>query len=227
MNTLTHAQIWNAIDALAASRELSASGLAKRAGLDPTTFNPSKRFTAEGRERWPSTESIAKILKCTDTGIDTFMAMIGNRDKKRGKRGSGNVNYREAMAPRELPLIGFAKAGVGGFFDDSGFPAGHGWEMIPAPAPLRSEACYALRVSGDSMLPLYREGDVLIVDPTASVRKGDRVVARSHEGEVFAKVLERRTSAVIEFASLNPEHPDLAFKPEELDWIARIVWASQ
>ena len=44
---LTHAQIWTALDRLAARSGLSASGLAKRSGLDPTTFNRSKRITAE------------------------------------------------------------------------------------------------------------------------------------------------------------------------------------
>ena len=56
---LTHDQIWNAIDRLAARAGLSPSALAKRAGLDPTTFNKSKRITPDGRERWPSTESVA------------------------------------------------------------------------------------------------------------------------------------------------------------------------
>ena len=60
---LTHAQIWSAIDRLAARAGLTASGLARRAGLDPTTFNKSKRMTAAGRARWPSTESIAKALR--------------------------------------------------------------------------------------------------------------------------------------------------------------------
>ena len=59
---LTHNQIWNAIDRLAARAKLTASGLAKKAGLDPTTFNKSKRITPEGRPRWPSTESVAKAL---------------------------------------------------------------------------------------------------------------------------------------------------------------------
>ena len=222
MTILTHAQIWNALDALAASHNLSASGLAKKAGLDPTSFNPSKRFTVEGRQRWPSTESIAKVLRCTDTSLDTFMALIEKPSVE-----AIDVDYRGGAQPREIPLIGFAKAGVGGFFDDSGFPAGHGWEMIAAPGPVKSEATYALKVSGDSMLPLYREGDVLIVDPEAELRKGDRVVAKTRDGEVFAKVLERHSSRSVEFSSLNPDHPDLSFSPEEIDWIARIVWASQ
>src|SRR5256714_2875897 len=73
---LTHAQIWNALDRLAARSGLSASGLAKRAGLDPTTFNKSKRITPDGRQRWPSTESVAKSLAATSTDIDTFVSLI-------------------------------------------------------------------------------------------------------------------------------------------------------
>jgi len=92
-----------------------------------------------------------------------------------------------------VPLIGFAQAGVGGFFDDGGFPVGQGWDEI-APPTGASESAYALKVSGDSMMPLYREGDIIIVDPTAQVRKGDRVVAKTREGEVLAKTLERRNA---------------------------------
>ena len=75
---LTHDWIWQAIDALASRKDLSASALAKLAGLDATAFNRSKRFTPEGRPRWPSTESIAKILEVTGTTLDEF-ADIMNR----------------------------------------------------------------------------------------------------------------------------------------------------
>ncbi|MEM9278164.1 MAG: helix-turn-helix transcriptional regulator [Pseudomonadota bacterium] len=220
---LTHKQIWAAIDALAEKCRLSASGLARKSGLDPTTFNRSKRFTASGRERWPSTESIAKILRCTNTSIDDFMMLISI---PKLRRKPGNINEGDKFQSRPIPVIGFAQAGIGGFFDDGGFPAGQGWDEVNNPSNT-GENAYALRVSGDSMLPLYREGDIIIVDPSAQVRKGDRVVAKTLEGEVLAKVLSRNTSKVVEFKSLNPEHPDLSFTPEQLDWIARIVWASQ
>ncbi len=229
MDMLTHAQIWAAIDALASKQKMSASGLARNSGLDPTTFNPSKRFTAAGRERWPSTESIAKILRCTNTSVDDFMSLLAefsSHENAPAHQPYKNINYRETLLPKGIPLIGSAQAGTGGFFDDSGFPVGHGWETIELPLQ-GQETSYALKVSGDSMLPLYREGDVLIVDPAAAVRKGDRVVAKTRNGEVFAKILGRRTNTVIEFRSANPDHADLSFTPDDLDWIARIIWASQ
>jgi len=88
------------------------------------------------------------------------------------------------------------------------------------------ENAYALEVTDDSMTPLYRDGDVLIVSPNAAPRKGDRVVLRT-DGEVMAKVLVRRTAKTVELASLNPAHPNLVFPVERIDWIARIIWASQ
>src|SRR5437764_11711641 len=75
---LTHDQIWGAMDRLAERAGLSASGLARRAGLDPTTFNKSKRITVDGRERWPSTESVAKALAATGSSIEIFVHLMGD-----------------------------------------------------------------------------------------------------------------------------------------------------
>jgi phage repressor protein C with HTH and peptisase S24 domain len=207
---LTHAQIWTAIDKLAARSGLSASGLAKRAGLDPTTFNKSKRITPEGRARWPSTESIAKSLAATGTTIDQFVSLI-----------------TDARGPTQaVPLIGFAEAGAGGFFDDGGFPVGKGWDEISFPSDDDPHA-NALEVSGDSMQPAYRDGTVIVVSPAAPVRRGDRVVVKTREGEVMAKELKRKTAKTIELRSLNPDHGERSLALEDVLWIARIVWATQ
>jgi phage repressor protein C with HTH and peptisase S24 domain len=208
---LTHAQIWTALDRLAARSGLSASGLAKRAGLDPTTFNRSKRVTPEGRARWPSTESIAKALAATGTTVDAFVELI--TDTAHG-------------ASHAVPLIGFAEAGAGGYFDDGGFPVGKGWDEIPFPA-VNDEHAYALEISGDSMEPLFRDGDVIVVSPAAPIRRGDRVVVKTKDGEVMAKELKRKTAKTIELKSLNTEHGERTLAMPDVVWIARIVWASQ
>ncbi|MEJ8572540.1 helix-turn-helix transcriptional regulator [Microbaculum marinum] len=212
---LSHRQIWSAIDALAARYSLSASGLARRAGLDPTTFNKSKRVGSDGRLRWPNTESISKVLQATGSTIDEFVSLV--RDP-----GTEDTQYRT----RPVPLIGFAQAGAGGFFDDGGFPVGGDWDEVAFP-DVSDDHAYALEVSGDSMLPLYRDGDVVIVSPGSSVRRGDRVVVRTRDGEVMAKVLARRTARIIELHSINPEHEHRTLDLREIDWIARIIWASQ
>ena len=214
---LSHERVWAAIDALAERNSLSASGLAKRAGLDSTAFNRSKRLSADGRPRWPSTESIAKIIEATNTTLEEFLALVEMRAETRRQA------YVEVMA---VPLLGFAQAGAGGYFDDAGFPAGQGWDQIELPGR-RANGAYALQVQGDSMLPLYRNGDVLIVEPSAALRREDRVVVKTRDGEVMAKVLARRTAKVIELHSLNPEHPVRHVPTSEIEWMARIVWASQ
>ncbi|MBZ9701198.1 MULTISPECIES: helix-turn-helix transcriptional regulator [unclassified Mesorhizobium] len=213
---LSHDRVWAAIDALAERYSLSASGLAKRAGLDSTAFNKSKRLSSDGRPRWPSTESLAKIIEATGASLDEFTGLI------EGRAGHGAMPARG----RAVPLLGFAQAGAGGFFDDAGFPAGQGWDLVELPAQ-STESSYALQVQGDSMLPLYRNGDVLIVEPAALIRKGDRVVVKTTGGEVMAKVLDRQTARSIALVSLNPDHPDRDIPMREVEWVARIVWASQ
>ena len=211
---LTHGKIWTAIDALAHRYGLSPSGLAKRAGLDATAFNQSKRVTTEGRPRWLTTESLAKVLSATGATLDEFVDLL--EAEAAGLR----------KAPQPIPLIGFTQAGAGGFFDDGGFPVGGGWDQIRFPC-VEDENAYALEVTGDNMQPLYRDGNILIVWPNSAARNGVRVVLRTTDGEVMAKILVRRSVRTVELASLNPDHPNLVFPVERIDWMARIVWASQ
>jgi phage repressor protein C with HTH and peptisase S24 domain len=207
---LTHDQVWTALDRLAERAGMSASGLAKKSGLDPTTFNKSKRVTADGRERWPSTESIAKALAATNSSIDGFVQLIGDT----------------ARTVQTVPLLGFAQASANGAFDDGGFPAGKGWDAMALPA-VDDEHAYALEIFGDQMKPAYRDGDVIVISPATPIRRGDRVVVRTVGGEVMVKELKRRTARTLELASLNPAHTDRTLAAAEVAWIARIVWATQ
>jgi len=208
---LTHTQIWRAIDALAARHGMSASRLAKLAGLDPTTFNKSKRGAANGKLRWPSTESLAKVLSATGSGLKEFVALVADKGVVRA---------------RMVPLIGMAQAGTSGFFDDAGFPAGSGWEDIAFPE-IADSHCYALEIAGDSMLPVYRDGDRILVSPQGSLRRGDRVVVKTHAGEVMAKQLGRMTAQRVELKSFNPAFDDRNFTLNEIAFVHRIIWASQ
>ncbi len=212
---LSHRAIWEGIDALARRQGHSVSALAKLAGLDATAFNVSKRVSKDGRERWPSTESISKILDATGESFDSFLNGAG-----------AFMQMSETPGTRTVPLLGLAQAGSGGFFDSAGFPVGQGWDEVALPAPGEA-GIYALEIHGDSMEPLYREGDRVVVSPTQQVRRGDRVVVKTRDGEVMAKILARQSAKQIELHSLNPAHGPRILEMNEIEWIARIIWASQ
>jgi phage repressor protein C with HTH and peptisase S24 domain len=214
---LTHENIWHAIDRLAASFGYSASGLAKQAGLDPTSFNKSKRFRNDGEPRWPSTESISRILEATGATMSDFLSLMDSDDTLVSSARTGFI-----------PVIGFAQAGKHGYFDEDGYPAGDSWDEVKFPDnDAKADATYALEISGDSMEPLYRNGDVLVVSRGATIRKGDRVVLRTTKGEVMAKELVRKSTAKVELKSLNPDHQDRVIPAGDVLWMARILWVSQ
>lgn len=207
---LTHDQIWGALDRLAERAGLSPSGLAKRAGLDPTTFNKSKRVTTDGRERWPSTESIAKALTAAGSSIETFVKLIGD--------GAGDG--------RSVPLISFAQAGNSGYFDELGMPSGKGWNQVALPSA-EDNHTFALEIAGDALSPAYRDGDIILVSPGTPVRRGDRVVVKTKAGELMVKALKRRTAKALELSALDSAQADRTLAATDVAWMARIVWASQ
>ncbi len=212
---VSHIDIWNAIDAVAERHGLSASALARLAGLDATAFNKSKRVSKDGRERWPSTESVAKVLEATGESFDAFLSS-----------GGAYLQVPPEMARPSVPLLGLAQAGSGGFFDSAGFPMGQGWDEVPLPSATE-DGSYALEVAGDSMLPLYRDGDIIVVSPTAQARRGDRVVVRTRDGEVLVKILHRQTAKQVELHSLNAAHAPRVIEAKDIEGMGRIIWASQ
>lgn len=210
---MRHQDVWQAIDQLAADHSLSPSGLARRAGLDPTTFNKSKRVARDGRPRWPSTESIAKILEATGATLAEFVAYVG---KAQGAAG----------LVRRIPVIAYGDASAKGNFDEAGHPTGSAWDELMFP-DITDPHAYALEIAGNSLEPVYRDGDTVIVSPEASLRKGDRVVVKTREGELMIKSLRRRGAKKLELVALNGAPPERSLPIEGVAFVHRIIWASQ
>lgn len=208
---LKHEQIWHAIDALAARHGLSASGLARRSGLDPTTFNRSKRLTTDGRQRWPSTESVAKILMATNETLDTFVALISTQDVQGGLR---------------LPVSGLTEAGKATAFSERGEPSGEGWDEIALPG-FQGRKSFALEIDSPGAGPLYREGTVLVASNDAQVRRGDRVVLRLKDGAMVIGEVKRETTNGIDLVKTDMKGQTRSFPRDGIAWVARVYWASQ
>ena len=208
---LTHDGIWAAIDALAAHNEMSASGLAKAAGLDPTTFNKSKRISREGKSRWPSTESIAKILAATNSNLSDLLALL---------------EYDNAVSTTQrLPMLSFNTAVNEGHFSELGSPVGADWDEVIFP-DLSDPTAFALEIKGEDYAPIFGDGTILIMSPQSEVRRGDRVVARTTDNRVMVRSLLRKTALRLELQSILHDGKTELIHITDLVWMARIIWVS-
>ena len=171
-----------------------------------TTFNKNKRITKEGKQCWPST------LTTTGYSMTELVTQMGEDNA--------------SVQAKRIPVIGYAQAGDRGYFDDAGYPMGSGWDEVLLPQ-IGDLHAFALEITGSSMEPVYRDGDTIVVSPATGIRRGDRVVVKTKEGEVMTKELSRQSACKIELASLNKDHSNRSLEVEEIDWLSRIVWASQ
>jgi phage repressor protein C with HTH and peptisase S24 domain len=211
----THAEVWRGIDRLARKNGLSPSGLAKSAGLDATTFNPSKRVTKEKKARWPSTESIAKILDATNTALADFVVLMRDDSSPAG-----------ADAGRRLRRATLGGAPLADQFDQAGFAVGSAWQEAEFPAVDDPQA-YAVEIAGDRFEPFLRDGDLLIVVPSASVRRRDRVLLMHRSGDLRVGQLVRRTGQQVEFRDYTAQAATGALPAADIVWMARIAWIGQ
>ncbi|MEH6632538.1 MAG: helix-turn-helix transcriptional regulator [Halopseudomonas aestusnigri] len=209
---LKHADIWRAIDSLAARNSLSPSGLARKSGLDPTTFNKSKRITQQNKQRWPSTESIAKILFATNSTLAEFVELIGGESA--------------GLLAQRIPVLDIARASSNEHFDHNGHPQGNAWDETLF-AHIDDPSAYGLEVTGSLYEPIYSDGDILIVSPAADLRRGDRVALMTLDHQILIKELVRNSPLKAELKGLTPAQEDSLIMTENVVWIARILWASQ
>jgi phage repressor protein C with HTH and peptisase S24 domain len=209
---LKHDDIWRAIDMLASRNGLTASGLARKAGLDPTTFNKSKRVTAAGRRRWPSTESLAKALEAAGTTLNEFVGFVE-------ADGHGDPGRRSPVAVQSAAAPNAA-------FGDTGEPQGVVWTRRQLPE-INDPDAYAIAVEGKAYHPVLREGALVVAAPHASVRPGDRVVVRTSSSELILAELVRQSAEGLEIRPLCGDGDPQTFTTHQVAAVHRIVWAEQ
>ncbi len=221
---LLHADVWRGIDRLAAKHGLTASGLARRAGLDPTAFNPSKRTTREGRSRWPSTESVAKVLAVTAETFGGFVALTGAVGSAT-EQAAGKFAGRVTIA-RSIPVISLVRAANEPSFDSAGQPIGKSWGRVTAPAIGERDA-FAIEISGHEFDPVYRDGDLVVASRDSELRRGDRIVVGRVDGAIRIVRVGLQDSEGLALEALVPGGQGSFLRNAEIGWTARIVWASQ
>lgn len=76
------------------------------------------------------------------------------------------------------------------------------------------------------MLPLYRDGDTIIVSPTAAVRRGDRVVVKTLKEEGAGQAAQAPDAEDDRAGLARPDHPDRVLNFADIAAMARVIWAS-
>ncbi len=207
-----HEQIWLAIDRLAQAHGYSPSGLAKKAGLDPTSFNKSKRINPDGKLRWPSTESIAKILDVTGATASDLFA-LAETDK----------TARRCV----VPLVGLDSLGHKKLFDESGAPRGDEWEEWPFNAHDNLRDTFAVRLGSRAFEPAYGQHDILFASPRAEIRRGDKIIIATSSGKIHIGRYDGQNGENLTLAALSLNTAKTALPVDKIRWMARIMWVKQ
>jgi phage repressor protein C with HTH and peptisase S24 domain len=233
---LQHADVWRGIDKLAAKHGLSASGLARRAGLDPTAFNPSKRITREGRPRWPSTESLSKILTVTGEPFVDFVLLTGASGGETVSNGHGGAaGYDQQIsggkivakgAARTIPVIALERLGSGDGFDAAGVPSGSEWGHLDFAGTVGRET-FGVEISGNEFDPVYRDGDTLVASRSAEIRRGDRIVLCTTAGAALVRKVVRHDADGYYVEAIRQAGQPQFVAQDQVRFAARILWVSQ
>ncbi|MGB1077274.1 MAG: hypothetical protein ACPG05_03125 [Bdellovibrionales bacterium] len=200
----THEEIWTALDRLATANNYSTSGLAKKAGLDPTTFNKSKRITADGKPRWPSTESIAKTLAAADATLVDLIGFIENTPTQTTSR-SGPLDHFELSQDHLKQL------------NQKPLPA-----LISAP-----KGSYAVTLATAQWAPIYKKDSTLIVTQANSFTAGETVLIETKDKQFIIMTVDGEDAKTISLRAIVINEPDRRVEKSDIVRSAKILWASQ
>ncbi|MAM33548.1 MAG: DNA-binding protein [Micavibrio sp.] len=218
----SHEDIWNGIDRLATAHDLSTSGLAKKAGLDPTTFNKSKRQTPEGKPRWPSTESLSKILSVTGATLSDLTELIESKGKK--------PSHTADKTPFSITSISFKDTEKNHGFDPA--HTKHGSSVVSLEQVFEFEkfaksVVLSVLLDTDEFEPLYRKNSHLVCRLTETLEDGDRVLVKSTTGKIFISEVSSYNKGIIELKCMTGKNPSRRVEMSDASWIAKIIWTSQ
>ena len=143
-------------------------------------------------------------------------------------RSAGNV---ETIPTNAVPVINRVSAGYPKDFTDLSYPRGVADTYISAPDVSDPDA-FAARVFGDSMTPKYREGDIVIFSPKASVKNGDDAFVRFADGNdtTFKRVFyesDEKGQGVIRLQPRNEKYRPQIVPVEKLSGVWRAVFKYQ
>jgi len=154
------------------------------------------------------------------SALNALTAAVGAAP--RGTEGAAAPVLRRS----DIPVIGYVAAGETDIeFTDAGLPTGAG---LPGEDPIprwpgAGIQSYALRVSGESMLPLCPPGTTIVVDPDRTPRSGEPAICQTVEGKSYFKLIHFETSGRVRLVSTNAMQPEIILQRAHVRRLQKVV----
>lgn len=135
----------------------------------------------------------------------------------RGKGNGRNLPFPESDHSRRIGVIGWAHAGQAAGYEE--LPAS--WQRT-IPTDCRDPNAFAVMLEGDSMEPVFRDGDLLVLMPSERIHNGCIAVVRLTSDGVLLRRIEVRGKRM-RLVPLNPRYEVEEMDCEQVSW-AYPVW---
>lgn len=194
--------------------KMTQAALAKKVGIGQSTIAELEK-TGNGSSHVPA---MAAALNCSALWLATGQGQMTSEIDK-------NVKPVE-MGMRPYPVISHIQAGALKEIADPYGP-GDGFDVEFGDDDA-SRWAFFLEIEGDSMLPDFRPGDRVLIDPDVTPRPGDFVAARNTRQEATFKKYRVRGinefgAEIFELVPLNDDYPVLRSDEHHLCVIGTMI----
>jgi repressor LexA len=195
-------------------------------------FSPGELVSQAHLERTPrDVQAVLKKLMGEPAmklkGIDLDDAYLSGVLQRMVEQVSSNVEMIQANA---VPVINRVSAGYPSDFTDLSYPPRVADDYVGCPE-VNDKDAFAARVHGDSMMPKYHPGDIVIFSPAANPREGDDCFVRFDDGQTtFKRVFfesDAEGTAMIRLEPRNPKYQPRIFPAEKVVGLYRAMYKYQ
>lgn len=174
----------------------------------------------ENDEHSPSGDNLAQLSKVF--GVSAHWLSTG--------KGSPELsNVEPAVIPQgnRVPILSYVQAGNWREMCEQATTFDGNVEYVSASADI-GPCGFGLWLRGDSMLPQFKEGDLIIVDPDEAPQPGDYVVAKNGSNEATFKKyrprgIDENGQEVFELVPLNDDYPTMHSDRQHIQIIGVMV----
>ena len=201
-------------------KQLTQRELAQAVKVSPATIS---NIESSSQLHIPKDSVIEALISRLDLDADDVWQAVGNQ--KAAPYHSGISEFKEAPDFSPVPVVGQVTAGStieAPEWTDGGFPTGSGFDTELIPVRRDESGTYGLCVSGDSMEPVFANGDYVFAAPNKEPRNNSFAVVRLISGEVFLKRILINDQVVI-LQSANPAYQTITVSRRDIEYIHPIT----